>query len=514
MNLRFEITPIDAATPTPEPREGGIDAALIDAVVPAPGNDDAIARLRDPSVLAVTTGQQPGLLTGPLYTIHKALSAVALATELERRWERPVVPIFWVASDDHDFAEASQATWTTADGAVQTGALRPRSPDAPLTPMYREPLGDAVNEALRALADGLPESPFRETTLDWLGRHWQPQATVGGAFAGSLAELLAPLGVICVESAHQAVKRLAAPIVVRALERAHSIDANLAALAEQWRAEGREPTVGIGDGATTVMVESVAGRDRLVIDGGGFATRRSRERFTLDELRRLADADPQRLSPNVLLRPVVESALIPTVAYVAGPGELAYLALTPPLYAELEVPRQIPVPRWSGVLVEPKVDRIMEKFGVSLGELLEPAGALERRLVRSQLSPRATDALAELRSAIERGYEAIGAAAEEVDPTLARPVQGARNQALAGTQDIEKKLMQHLRRRQETELSQLARARNAVSPLSKPQERVLTVAPFLARYGPTLLSELLQSISAWYADRLGAPAGDLVSRTR
>jgi uncharacterized protein YllA (UPF0747 family) len=158
------------------------------------------------------------------------------------------------------------------------------------------------------------------------------------------------------------------------------------------------------------------------------------------------------------------------------------------------------------VIVEPRVDRVLEKFGVDLPELLAPAGALEARLVRSQLPVEALDALERIRTSLEREYGVLEHAATEIDPTLARPTQTARQQALAGTQDVERKLVQHLKRRQETELGQLARARTAIVPNGKPQERVLTVAPFLARYGAELLPQLTDAFEAWYRDALEGPS--------
>jgi uncharacterized protein YllA (UPF0747 family) len=258
----------------------------------------------------------------------------------------------------------------------------------------------------------------------------------------------------------------------------------------------------LGDGAALVMLEGGRGRDRLVAADGAFVTRRGKERYDLAALRRIAESEPTRLSPNVLLRPVIESALLPTVAYLGGPAELRYLALTPPIYRRLGVVPQRPLPRWSGVLVEPRVDRILEKFGLDLPDLLGPPGALESRLVRSRLPAETRLALENLREAIESGYAAIERGAAGIDPTLVRPVQGARNQALSGTQDVEKKLVQHLKRRQETELSQITRARTAVQPGGKPQERVLTVAPFIARYGPALVTDLGEAIETWYAGAL------------
>ncbi|HUR95983.1 MAG TPA: bacillithiol biosynthesis cysteine-adding enzyme BshC [Gemmatimonadales bacterium] len=504
--LRFVPTPLEHPLGSPSPRTGTFDPALADAFLASATRDAQIARLRTPGALAVTTGQQPGLFTGPLYTIHKALSAVALARQLEARWQRPVLPIFWLAGDDHDFAEASSTSWIAADGSVSTASLPARPADAPLTPMYRQPLGDGVLPALELLASGLPTSEFRDTTLAWLERHYHPDATVAGSYAGAMAELLGPLGVLCFDSTHPAAKRAAAPHLVQALSQARELDDDLDRWAEASGATARTSGITVGDGAALVMVEASLGRDRLVLDGGSFVTRRSRERFDMRAIERLAADEPTRLSPNVLLRPAVESALLPTVAYLGGPGELRYLALTPPVYARLEIPRQLPLPRWSGVIVEPRVDRVLEKFGVTLPELFAPPGALEAKLVRSQLPREAVDALGRLRTALGEGYGALEQAAVEIDPTLARPTQTARQQAIVATQDIEKKLVQHLKRRQETELSQLARARTAIVPNGKPQERTLTVAPFLARYGPELLQELTAAFDAWYRGGLEGPA--------
>jgi bacillithiol biosynthesis cysteine-adding enzyme BshC len=502
MTLRFAPTPLNAPIEPPTPREGGLDSALADAIVPSDAREAVLSRLREPGACAVTTGQQPGLLIGPLYTIHKALSTAALARVLERQWQRPVVPVFWVAGDDHDFAEASRVSWISGEGSVVSLALPPRPAEAPLTPMYRQPLGPEVHHILDALAADLPPSEFRDGTLAWLRRHYHPTATVAGSFANALAELLAPLGIAVLDSTHPTIKRAAARHLVRALGLARDLDRDLDQRAEELHAAGADSGVTVGDGASLVMLEGPLGRDRLVVSEGGFTTRRGRERFDLADLQRIAAAEPERLSPNVLLRPVIESALLPTVAYLAGPGELRYLALTPPIYERMRIPRQLMLPRWSGVLVEPRVDRVLRKFSIDLEDLLEPPGALEAKLVRSQLPEQAVRTLAQLRSEIEAGYEKLGRSARDIDPTLDRPVQGSKNQALSGINEIERKLVQHLKKRQEVELAQIAKARAVVLPENKPQERVLTLAPFLARYGPAVMLQLTDAIEAWYATSL------------
>ncbi|HEX5385367.1 MAG TPA: bacillithiol biosynthesis cysteine-adding enzyme BshC [Gemmatimonadales bacterium] len=497
---------VDAPARAGGTRSGGVPRELLPAFMRVPGNDALLARLATPDLLLVTTGQQPALFSGPLYTVHKALSTAALARTLEERWGRPVAPVFWAAGDDHDFAEAAHAEWLAPDGSVTGAALPPRPAEAPLTPMYREPLGAAVSQALDALARDLAPSEFRDWTLEWLARHYTPDATMGSAFATALAELLAPHGIAVFDSTHPAVKRAAAPLLMDALRRAAALDGSLAKRAQVLAREGHDAGIAAGDGATLVMVECRMGRDRLLAHEHGFTTRRGKTVYDLAHLEALAAREPERFSPNVLLRPVLESALLPTVAYTGGPGELRYLRLTPSVYETLGVRPQAVVPRWSGAIVEPRIERVLEKFAISLHDLMQPPGALEARLVRSRLPEGVTGALAELRRAIEAGYEPIARSAVEIDPTLEKTVQAARQHALTGTADIEKKLVQHLKRREETELAQIARARHAVWPNGKPQERVLTAAPFLARHGPTLLDALIGEMRRWYAAALEGAA--------
>ena len=194
MTFRIVSTGSPAVPSTPGPRPGGWSDPLLEACVRRPEIEPVVERLRDPHVLVVTSGQQPGLFTGPLYTIYKALSAGALAKRLEARWETPVVPVFWVSGDDHDFAEANHATWLRPDGSVHTETLRTRPPEAPLTPMYREPLGQEVLRLLEVLTADLASHPFGQSTVDWLAHHYHPDATFAEAFAGAMAELLTAAG--------------------------------------------------------------------------------------------------------------------------------------------------------------------------------------------------------------------------------------------------------------------------------------------------------------------------------
>jgi bacillithiol biosynthesis cysteine-adding enzyme BshC len=474
-------------------REGIELGGLADAFVARGAAESRLQELLG-GALCVTTGQQPGLLTGPLFTVYKALTAVALADALQGRLGRPVVPVFWVAGDDHDLAESNHIHYLTGENDVRRAAVHERSSDDPLTPLYREPLGRDVERVLADLADTLPPTEFRDEVFAWLGAHYTPSNDFASAFAGSLAELLGDFGLVVFRPTSLAAKGAMAPRLVQALRDAASLDEALQQQATRLAAAGEPAPVPVGDGASLVMIEGSLGRDRLVAEGPGFVTRRSSESWTIDELARVAREEPQRLSPNVLLRPVVEASLLPTLAYVAGPGELRYLPQCAPVYALLDVVPQTPFPRWSAFAIEPRVTKVLEKYDIARDDLRRTD--LESSLVRDDMGADIAGPLAALRTALAHEYQALQDAVVAVDPTLKKSVQSTRNAAMTGLKDLEKRIVALLKKRNEIVVQQIEKARHNVYPTGKPQERVFTVAPYLVRYGREFLAAALDEARA------------------
>jgi len=425
-------------------------------------------------VLAITTGQQPALFSGPLYTVNKALSAIALAARLEQERGMPVVPVFWVAGDDHDFAEANHAAVLGKDGDVVTIVLRERPHEAPQLPLFREVLGPDIGAAIAALDAALPDAEFKPEVLHWLEAAFHPGANIADAGAAALHGLLGGRGLAVFRAHDRSAKRAAAPLLLRALDET------------------------LADGLTPVLVEAAQGRDRLRKEGDVFVTRRSGEGFTRAQLEEIAHATPERLSPNVLLRPVIEAALFPTLAYVGGPGEMEYLPESAPLFASLGVTPQAHVPRWSGIVIPAKIDKILTKHSLTPADFAKP-GELESRLAQAELPPELTTTLEQLRAEVQARYARISGEVQQLDPTLERTVESARNAALAATNEIEKKLVASVKRTQGTLLSQLTRARNTLLPGGKPQERVLTIASFLARHSSSVIDEIAAEVARWAA---------------
>jgi len=513
MTIRFHETPIGPGAGSvrevlAQRSPAAVGAALAPALLAAGAAEAGLARLLGPGARAVTTGQQAGLFTGPLYAVLKALTAAALAREMADAGLGDTVPVFWVAGDDHDFAEINHCTVVGTDGAPVRIALRERAADAPMLPAWREPVGQEGAAALAALESALPPSDYRTETLDWLSRAYRPEHSMAEACALAIADLLAPYGVVVCRGWHGAVKRAAQAVTVRAAREAGAIDAGLAAEAERLRASGAPVPVDVGQGLSLLMIEGAQGRDRLRIAGDGrFETRRAGESFTLADLERIAAAEPERLSANVLLRPVVEAALFPTVGYCGGPGELAYLAQTGPLFEALDVVRPARLPRLSGLLIEAKVDKVLERYHLEPTDLAQDEGALTSRIARDGLPASAAAALADLRAAVTERYAVLQAEAAGVDPTLEKPVEKARNQALVGSQEIEKKLVSALKRANETAIQQVTRARSQLFPDGTAQERVVTAASFLSRHGRGVLDLLFDAARGHARRSLEAPAG-------
>jgi uncharacterized protein YllA (UPF0747 family) len=425
--------------------------------------------------VVVTTGQQPGLFGGPIYTWSKALSALALADEIERVTGVPTAPVFWAATDDADFAEAC---WTAVAvvGGVERLAV---DAGAPLgRPMADMPLGDTTRafDALR-LACG---ATIDDHPLEAARNAYRPGATVGGAYVEFLRALFEPLGIAVLDASHPAMSEATRPFLVRALDRAQGVVTAL---------DARDQAI-LGAGYAT-QVSEVAGLS-LVSErpiGGG-----DKRRVPISEASAVAaGSDAERrvvLSPNVLLRPVIERAILPTVTYMGGPGEIAYFAQVSAVAASLGLDAPMIVPRWSATIVEPHITRILSALGVDEAELAEPHRA-EGRLAKQAVPPGIQRALAQLRGELDRGATALSDALEASGlPLTDRVVEGAERTIQHRLERLERRIIAATKRSHAETMTQIATARGALFPLGKRQERALNIIPFLARHGSIVIDRM------------------------
>jgi bacillithiol biosynthesis cysteine-adding enzyme BshC len=236
------------------------------------------------------------------------------------------------------------------------------------------------------------------------------------------------------------------------------------------------------------------GRRSLVRDADGLRLRDSGKDIPASELRRLAREQPELLSPNVALRPVVQDYLLPTIAYVAGPGELAYFAQLRPLYEAFEVPMPLVIPRASFTLLEPRIARLLARFRLGLPDLTLEPEQLASRVLRAQLPPDFEATLAKAREGVDEIFRGVGEAVAAVDPTLKATVGQTSGHIQGHLDQLERKAVQALKRREAETRQQVQRVREALMPGGKPQERVFPALAFLAKFGPGLIQTLLGAI--------------------
>lgn len=450
----------------------------------------------------ITTGQQAGLFTGPLYTIHKILSAIQLARALEPVLARPVVPLFWIASDDHDWEEVNHVDVLDRENALHRIAL-PSPEGAPPVSMRRRRLGPEVETALAEFIQALPTTEFAGSILEQLREAYRPERTVAEAFGDAIARLFAPFDLLLIDGGQPEVKEMAADLLGRELERSAEHEALLSKHTRELEGAGYHAQVPVLAGGTNVFYEDEQGRERVFREDGAYVLRRTGRRVEARELRALLEREPARFSPNVVLRPVVENAVLPTVAYVGGPAEVSYYGQIGPLFREHGIEMPVVFPRFGITLVEAKVRKVLDKFRLEVEDFRRPTHEVAARVVREELPDEVSEAVATLRRQINEGYERLIRAAQGVDPTLKGPLQGARNTSHIQLADAEKKIAHHLKLQSDLGLDQLEKVRSNLFPHGQPQERVLNIYQYLVRYG----SELLPAIGAAMDVRLREPAG-------
>jgi len=439
--------------------------------------------------VVVTTGQQPGLFGGPIYTWAKALSALALADEIEAATGIPTAPIFWAANDDADFAEAS---WTAI--AVTGGAERLSvAPGAPIGgPMAEMPLTDpsaALDALARACGTTVDERPLVAAR-----KAYQLGATVGGAYLALLREMFEPLGIAVLDAAHPSVTAASRPLLVRALDRSEAVATAL-----------RDRDAAIVAAGFSLQVTEVAGLSLVFERSAGVAEKR---RVPLSEASAVAASVGREgttiLSPNVLLRPVIERALFPTIAYVAGPGEFAYFAQVSAVATALTLAPPLAVPRWSTTIIEPHVARILERLGIDESELAHPHRA-EGRLARESIPADLAASFAELRRAVDSRSVAVSEAAASSGLPFPPEVVAGTQRAMQHRLDrLGRRMVAAAKRRADETMTQIGTARGSLYPLGTRQERALNLLPLMARHGSVIVDRMLERARSYARSVVGS----------
>ncbi|MEK8129709.1 bacillithiol biosynthesis cysteine-adding enzyme BshC [Paenibacillus filicis] len=456
---------------------------------------NAIERLRDPRALCVVGGQQASLFTGPLLVLYKAVSLIQAARQAEARLSRPVIPVFWIAGEDHDFEEANHVQVLTSDNKLEK--IKLAHPGGPRTSVSRTVItAEQWEEALALFEQSLMPTEYKEGFVARLRAAVQGSSSLVDAFARLMASLLGGEGLVLLDSDDPALRELEGPMFRRLVEQSGELNLALAEGSSKLQSLGYEPQVELHPRGANLFVYDDAGERILLYadeSGTGFTDRRGERRFSRDQVLRWADETPSRLSNNVLTRPLMQDYLLPVLATVLGPAEIVYWGQTKLAFHKLGMRMPVVAPRLVFTLLEGSVQKNMKKLELTLDDVMERLEEKQEAWLRQQDEWQVERRFAEVVERFKADYEPLVASLGQINPGL--QALGATNigKIVEQMDFLRNKAEDGLRTQNEAGLRQFARVGQSLNPGGKPQERVLNIAAYLNKYGEDWLFELVRA---------------------
>ena len=448
-----------------------------------------LGRLRA-GAAAIVTGQQVGLFGGPMFAIYKALTAVKLADEATAAGI-DAVPVFWLATSDHDLAEVNHVSIPGPDGLLRT--LTTSSHGVPGAPVSNVRLGEEILPVVEEAASLLGDSEASQ----FLRESYRPGETLGTAFARFYAQLFGQWGVILLDASDAELHHVAAPMYRAAIERVEDLDAALLARGDALEKAGYYQQVKVTPSSVLLFAMRDGARTAIHRREGSnqaaefvIGSEPGAEKISSAELLDRISAAPENFSPNVLLRPVVQDYLLPTLAYTGGAAEAAYFAQVGAVYEKI-LGRVTPiVPRFSATVVEPKVQRWLGQYGIAVRDAFDGPEALRQTLAARTLPAGLQVAFERANQSVEESFSGLQEALAKLDPTLVEASQTGASKVRYQLDRLRERAMAAELRRSEVVSRHAVALSQALYPENALQERGVAGVYFVARHG----TELLRSI--------------------
>lgn len=443
-------------------------------------------RLRDPRTVAVVTGQQAGVAGGPLFTLLKALTTIRVAQCVERKHGTPAVPVFWIDAEDHDWDEVAGVTVLDSEFQPHTHELT-RPDRANHVPVASVRFDHSIQAFLDSLSLTLPATEFTAAVTQSLASAYRPGVGMAEAFGRWLESILGERGLILFDSSDAKAKPLVSHVFVGELSNpghtsqlAARAGAALAARGYHAQVEARPEGI--------ALFRLADERHLIMREGQAFVA--GKERAAAAEWVAEAGAQPERFSPNVLLRPIVQDTIFPTVAYVSGPSELAYLGQLKGVYAHFDLPMPLIVPRATATITDSNASRFLTKTGLDFTTLQPQDEGELNRFLQSHLPAGVDTAMQTAQESVAESMARVIAALPALDPTLEGAARSSMGRMEHELRTLQSKVIHSAKKRDDTLRRQFIRARALIFPHGHLQERTLGFVWFLNRYGPALLDVL------------------------
>jgi bacillithiol synthase len=501
----LDVSALIARAPTVASQSFSRDAvadALADQNAAAGASDQTFAnveRLRQKDSVVVITGQQAGLFTGPIYTIFKALTAIKLTRHL-RAQGLNVVPMFWVAAEDHDFEEVNHTRLLNREGQLVTITYA-GCPPKEGKPVGHVKLNEKISENIAEMIAALPESEFMPRLIADVRDSYKAGVNFADAFGKMMIKLFGKFGVVLINPLDDRLKAVAGEIYARAISNAPEFASRLVNTSAQLEASGYHAQVyATAEAAPLFMVDEGRRTAMTRRDDGRFYLKGSEKSFGAAELLETVQRCPSCFSPNVTLRPIVQDFLLPTLAYIGGPAEIAYFAQLRPNYGLLNRVDPVALPRASFTLIEKRHAKTMSKYGIGFTDIFAGFEEVMKTVVERSLDQNTATVFDEAEKVFNDQLDKLNASLAAVDPTLADALKGGREKILYQLNHLRTRFIHNRGKRDETTKQQIERLFAALYPNKNLQEREINVFYFLARYGYDLIDRIYDEVDVGLHD--------------
>jgi bacillithiol biosynthesis cysteine-adding enzyme BshC len=438
--------------------------------------------LKEPDSVVIFTGQQVCLFGGSLFIIYKAISALKLSEELSFRFSRPFMPVFWLDSEDHDFEEVRSISIVDKENQLEGIRYSPAQ-DPSGVPMYKVVLEKEINECIEKLKSSLHPTEFKDEVIHALENCYYRGETISNSFAKRMVRLLGKYGLVIADPGDKKLKKLAVDFFFKESENPGKSMKLVTETGRSLESSGYHQQVVKSEEALNLFLELDDKRRSLRWDGELIQVVGSDKRLTKEELKHIIENESERLSPNVLLLPLMRSYLFPTAAYIGGPGEISYYAQLKSVFEFFDIPMPVVYPRSSVTLIEDKIKQVLDKYSLEFTDLFQDPEILINSILKEKFPDPLENTLEKKRNEISQILNSLEQELGSSEPALKKNLETTRGKIDYELKRLGEKLFQAFRQKDQALKEQVYKAKNNLFPDNKLQERVLNLTPYLIKYG-------------------------------
>ena len=450
-----------------------------------------INKLIENQTCGVVTGQQVGLFSGPLYTIYKALTVIKLTEYLNNNCDGEFVPFFWMASDDHDYVEINHIYLLNKNNHIETIEVSGPSSDKKI-PASKITLPSEIENCFHQLENATHHSEFKQEMVSILCDSYRSGRSFPEAFAVLMTQLFKSYGLIFVDASHPAIKTLGKNVFYTEIAE-NSPSTNSVLKTSQKLNNKYHSQIQLHKGILNLFIGENK-RQTIQLADGDFINKSTQQSYKRDELLALLEQKAELFSPNVILRPIYQDALLPTVAYVGGPGEIAYFSQLKGVYESFGLSMPIIYPRKTLTIVEKKIERVLKSYHLKIQELWRNGDGLINEMIKKQIPGSIDKVINLIKSHLDQDFQSIKKEMIAFDPTLENPVNVTMGKMTQQVQYLEKKILQASKKKNEIVIQQFHKMKNNLYPNNILQERAFNIVPYLIKYGAGLIDKLYSTI--------------------